>query len=53
MQFMEYALRVSFPEFDQVNNIAYEQANVVQRVIELMCHASSKLSKCCQFARLY
>ena len=53
MQFMQDGLRVRFAELNEINDIAYEQADVVKRIIEFMCNARSKLSQCCQFAGLH
>src|SRR3989442_13966319 len=52
MQFMQDALMVCLTEFNQINSIADEQADVVQRIIKFMGNAGGKLSERCQFTGL-
>src|SRR2546422_963285 len=53
MEFMKDTLWVSLAMLDQVNNVADEEANVVEWVIEFVCNAGGQFAKGCQFASLH
>ena len=47
VQLLQDMLRVRHAKFDQVNGIAYKEADVVQGVIEFMSDAGSEFSERC------